>query len=142
MSIIQKKWLVKQLELAQAYDHRITYAHIPFHKFATRKQEEIIYDPELYQILIDGRVSIHLTGHHHVFYPGQNRDMSFVSVGCIGSGPRKLWGSDIRQKQSFVLLEIDKEINVRSIDATTMKEFDTSSLPEALDFGDEVLYKF
>jgi hypothetical protein len=50
---------------------------------------------------------MHLSGHHHAFYPGEKDDVLYVSQACLGGGPRKLIGDRHRSAHSFTVVDVD-----------------------------------
>jgi len=87
---------------------RVVFSHLPMWPIAQGRETQITQDPALAALFADLGVDLHLAGHHHAFYPGAARGTAFVSVACLGSGPRRLVGASETSDPGFVLLEIDE----------------------------------
>lgn len=101
------RWLDQQLAQAQAFPARIVFGHVPLYAYAFPKENEVIGDPALDELLRRHRVSAFITGHHHAYYPGRRGEVRFVSTACLGSGQRTLLGDSERSVRSYLELEID-----------------------------------
>ncbi len=131
----EKAWLHAQLDAERARRVKIVYGHLPIQPFTHGREREVLADTELESILLEGGVTLYLSGHHHAYYPGRHGALRVVSVGCLGGGPRALLGTDEPSPRSFLLIEIDGD-EVRRVDAMLAPDFDTpverASLPERL----------
>jgi len=84
----------------------VLFSHPPLWPFAQGREREFIGDPALQALLGEAHVELYLSGHHHAFYPGVKDGVAFVSQSCLGSGPRRLIGTEDKSAQSCTLLEI------------------------------------
>ena len=82
-------------------DPVVTFSHLPLWPFAIQREREIIGDPTLEKVYLDSGVVLHLSGHHHVFYPGWKDGVAYVSQACLGGGARRLIGAADRSPHSF-----------------------------------------
>ena len=82
-------------------DPIVTFSHLPLWPFAIQREREIIGDPTLEKIYLQSGVVLHLSGHHHAFYPGWKDGVAYVSQACLGGGPRRLIGDRARSPHSF-----------------------------------------
>jgi hypothetical protein len=59
-------------------------------------------------------VDLHLSGHHHAFYPGFKNGPAHVAQACPGEGPRRLIGTEATSARAFTLLDVapDRRIAV------------------------------
>jgi 3',5'-cyclic AMP phosphodiesterase CpdA len=85
----------------------VTFSHLPQWPFAVNREREIIGDHALESLYRRTGVDMHLSGHHHAFYPGEKDDVLYVSQACLGGGPRKLIGDRHRSAHSFTVVDVD-----------------------------------
>lgn len=114
---------------------RIVFSHLPLWPFAVERETEIIGDPALESLLEELDIDLHLSGHHHVFYPGYLDRFAVVSQSELGGGARRLLGSNSRSPRSITLLEVAPNGAIR-ISAFSAPDFitpvDARKLPEKL----------
>jgi 3',5'-cyclic AMP phosphodiesterase CpdA len=123
LSRAQKDWLRDLLAGPGARArHRVVFSHIPLWPFAVGRETEFLGDPELEAILQRGRVDVHLSGHHHAFYPGYKDGVRYVSQGCLGAAPRPLLGSPHPSDRSLTLIDFDADGTIR-IEALRASDF-------------------
>jgi hypothetical protein len=108
---------------------RILFSHLPLWPFATGRETEAIGDPKLERLLAELDIDLHLSGHHHAFYPGVVNGLGVVSQACLGAGPRTLIGDSGRSERAITLLEISETGEI-AVSAITGPDFD-----EPLDIG-------
>lgn len=109
----------------------VTFSHLPLWPFAQEREREIIGDPALEALYHKLGVDLHLSGHHHAFYPGWKDGVAYVSQACLGGGPRVLIGDSARSVHSFTVLEFQNG----KLDTVTAYEgpvFRTPIAPESL----------
>ncbi|WP_167853542.1 metallophosphoesterase family protein [Roseovarius aestuariivivens] len=121
---------------------RIVFSHIPLWPFAINRETEIIGDPELESLLERVEIDLHLSGHHHAFYPGFLDAFSVVSQAELGGGARRLIGTRTRAPSAITVLDImpDGAIRIsafRAPDFTTPVDID--ALPPKLVTRDRVI---
>jgi len=113
----------------------ITFSHLPLFPFAVDREREIIGDPSLEALYEDLGLALHLSGHHHAFYPGWKDGVAYVSQACLGGGPRRLLGKFDRAPHALTLLEIS-EGGAISVEARLSPDFnrplDIEALPERI----------
>ena len=85
----------------------VTFSHLPLWPFAQKREREIIGDPALEALYHDMGVDLHLSGHHHAYYPGWKDGVAYVSQACLGGGPRVLIGDSSRSGHSDSVLEFE-----------------------------------
>ncbi|MEW9922262.1 metallophosphoesterase [Marimonas sp. MJW-29] len=121
---------------------RIVFSHLPLWPFATRRETEIIGDPALEDLLTRQAVDLHLSGHHHAYYPGHLERFAVISQAELGGGSRRLIGSQIKPPRAITLLEIDDAgaIRATAFQAPDFREpVDVTRLPESLNGGARVI---
>lgn len=130
----QKRWLAALLQRQGGrYRHRVVFSHIPLWPFAQGREADYLGDAELETILQDGRVDLHLSGHHHAYYPAVKDGVRFVSQACLGAAPRALLGSAVHSERAITLLALrpDGSIGVDAYRAPDYVEtIDRRTLPE------------
>ena len=114
LSHAAKNWLRDLLgKVGPGYRHRVVFSHIPLWPFSVGRESEFLGDLELEEILQHGRVDLHLTGHHHAYYPGYKDGVRYVSQGCLGAAPRPLIGTKRIPARSIVVIDFDPTGRVR-----------------------------
>ena len=116
-------------------DTAITFSHLPLYPFAIDREKEIIGDPVLESIYHDLGVDLHLSGHHHAFWPGYKDGVAYVSQACLGGGPRALIGTREPTPHGLTVLTIsdEGEIAIEARLGPTYKQaIDLSSLPRRI----------
>jgi predicted phosphodiesterase len=134
----QRDWVSGVLDPSQRYRARIVAAHLPLVAFSHGREREVLGDVELEKLLRERHVDLVLSGHHHAFFPGFRAGLRQVSLGCLGSGPRRLLGQVERSPRSFTLLEMSAggEIAVHAlIEPRFTDGIERGALPPALQHG-------
>lgn len=106
LSAAEKAWL-RNLLLGQGrhFRHRVVFSHLHLWPFAEGRESEILGDAELESILREGGVDLHLSGHHHAYYPGFKDGVRHVSQGCLGAAPRPLLGTTGLPTRSITVID-------------------------------------
>lgn len=120
----------------------VTFSHLPLWPFAQKREREIIGDPALEALYHKLGVDLHLSGHHHAYYPGWKDGVAYVSQACLGGGPRVLIGQSARSKKSFTVLEFanGKFGSVTAyVGPDFRKQIDPESLPAQIQSKQTVL---
>ena len=84
----------------------IAFSHLPLWPFAIDRETEVIGDPALQDLFRAIDLDLHLSGHHHAFYPGWKDGTAFVGHACLGGGTRRLIGTGTRSAHAITLIEI------------------------------------
>ena len=97
--------------LARNADRRavILFSHLPIWPFAQGRETEIAGGADLAALFARAGVDVHLTGHHHAYYPGVFDGVLYVAQACLGGGPRRLVGDAARAPKAITLLAIDED---------------------------------
>ena len=120
----------------------IAFSHLPLWPFAVERETEVIGDPALHRIFQDVGLDLHLSGHHHAFYPGWKDGVAFVGQACLGGGPRHLIGSAQKSGHAMTLLEISKQegIRITALEGNDfLSELDWRALPARITFNGTTL---
>lgn len=100
----QRGWVAQQLSLGATAPVKIVFGHVPIRPFTQGRETEILGDNSLENVLTQGSATLFLSGHHHGYYPGRRGALRHVSAPCLGSGSRKLVGSNVVSPRGFILL--------------------------------------
>ncbi|MXU66464.1 metallophosphoesterase family protein [Oceanomicrobium pacificus] len=129
----EMRWL--DTALAAPARARIAFSHIPLHPFAIGREREIIGDPLLESLFQTRDLSVHLSGHHHAYFPGWKDGVGYVSQACLGGGPRPLVGTGSRSPHGFTWMEIAADGSVTTealLPPDYRRALDITTLPKAI----------
>ena len=122
----------------------VVFSHLPLWPFAQKREREIIGDPGLEDVYRKSGVVLHLSGHHHAYYPGWKDGVAYVSQACLGGGPRRLIGQSQRSERSFTHLKFGPG-GTFSVDAYKAPDFRNkiriTSLPKSIRTPEAVLHR-
>jgi 3',5'-cyclic AMP phosphodiesterase CpdA len=114
----------------------VTFSHLPLWPFAVNREKEIIGDHALESLYQRTGVDMHLSGHHHAYYPGEKDNVLYVSQACLGGGARKLIGDRQRSPHSFTVVNFDDDGDI-SLYALKEPDYrtrvDLETLPKRID---------
>ena len=114
----------------------VTFSHLPLWPFAVNREKEIIGDHALESLYQRTGVDMHLSGHHHAYYPGEKDNVLYVSQACLGGGARKLIGDRQRSPHSFTVVNFDNDGDI-SLYALKEPDYrtrvDLETLPKRID---------
>jgi 3',5'-cyclic AMP phosphodiesterase CpdA len=114
LSAAEKEWLRRLLAReGSRFRHRVVFGHVPLWPFTQGRDNEILGDVELESILREGGVDLHLSGHHHAYYPGFKDGVRYVSQACLGAGPRPLLGEKESFGRSVTVIDFDAAGTIR-----------------------------
>ncbi|MGR3661817.1 MAG: metallophosphoesterase family protein [Paracoccaceae bacterium] len=126
---------VRLEHFADGADRVVTFSHLPLWPFAQKRVNEIIGDPELEALYQRAGILMHLSGHHHAYYPGKKDGVLYISQACLGGGARKLIGDSETSLNSFTMLEFsdDGAVKVSAFRAPGFDlEIDLNTLPKQI----------
>ena len=94
---------------------------------------------ELEELWAHAGVDLYISGHHHSYFPGRTDKLRLVSMGCLGSGPRALIGTDTPSVRSILRLRLDGD-GIVELDAVRAPGFDSrierKGLPSSIGKGE------
>lgn len=130
----QVRWLREVFEANRDVRARIVFGHIPLYPVTQGREREILNDARLEALLNEFGVDLMLSGHHHGYYPGRRGSLRLVHMACLGSGPRKLVGSDARSPKGLAIVRVGPggEVSVDAFDPLTHEKVRREALPEFL----------
>ncbi len=135
---LQRQWI----ETALNSPHRkpddlcLVMGHLPLTAFSEGRARagECIADPErLAGLLRRARVDLVISGHHHAWYPSESLGMRLLSLGAMGSGPRRIIGSSVIAPPSLTILEWSRSSHLvmeTTFDLNTLQPMASARLPE------------
>ena len=133
----QRRWIEAALNSThrQPDDLCLVMGHLPLTAFSegrARAGECIANPQELAALMRRGGVDLVISGHHHAWYPSESLGLRLLSLGAMGSGPRRIIGSGVTSPPSLTLLEWSrpsKLIRETTIDLNTMQPMASDGLP-------------
>ncbi len=132
-------WIEDQLLAGADQPVKILYGHVPLYPFAQGREDEVIGDAALEDMLVAHDVTMFVSGHHHAYYPGRKGELGLVSMACLGAGPRALIGDGPTSPRSILRIEVAGDGTVEVLDAYGGAAFDEPvarrTLPASLSYG-------
>ena len=133
----QRQWIQKALNSThrQPEDLCLVMGHLPLTAFSEGRARagECISNPqELAGLLRGAGVDLVISGHHHAWYPSESMGLRLLSLGAMGSGPRRIIGSGVFSPPSLTLLEWSRPselISETTIDLNTLQPITNNDLP-------------
>lgn len=129
----QRNWLGDLS--TQGVKARIVFSHLPLWPFAQGRETQIIGDGKVARLFRDEDIDLHLSGHHHAFYPASNDGIAYVSQACLGAGPRALIGENARSTPGFTLIDISQsgKIQISAFEGRSLnRPVDLTKLPQSI----------
>lgn len=133
----QRQWLVRTLTSPQRHrtDLCLVVGHLPLTAFSQGRAHagECIRDAaSLAAELRQARVDLVISGHHHAWYPAEALGLRLLSLGAMGSGPRRLIGSDQISPPSLTLIDwagANQTIKEQTLDLNDLTPIQPTTLP-------------
>ncbi|EAR17512.1 metallophosphoesterase family protein [Synechococcus sp. W2B2] len=140
VSSAQRQWLTRTLNAPQRQqdDLCLVVGHLPLTAFSQGRARagECIHDAaSLAAELRQADVDLVISGHHHAWYPAEALGLRLLSLGAMGSGPRRLLGSSSASPASLTLLDwsaADQSISERTLNLNSFSEMQTDQLPTTI----------
>jgi len=134
----QMTWLGDQLEAGADRPAKIVFGHLPLWPFAQGREDEVIGDPALEDLLVQHDVTLFVSGHHHAYYPGRRADLRLAGTACLGSGPRALIGVGETSARAILVVDLDARGTIAALDAYAAPDFatpiDRAGLPASITY--------
>ena len=123
VSSAQRQWLSRALNAPQRHkdDLCLVVGHLPLTAFSQGRARagECIHDAEsLAAELRQAQADLVISGHHHAWYPAEALGLRLLSLGAMGSGPRRLIGSAKPAPASLTL--VDWSTSAQTVKETTL----------------------
>lgn len=108
----QMAWVRRALSTPEARRAgvRVSLGHVPLYAVAEgrdRPGEVQAEADSLRAVLERGGVALHVSGHHHAYFPGRAGGLDLLHAGALGQGARQLLASDAPPVKTVTLLELD-----------------------------------
>ena len=140
VSRAQRQWLSRTLKSSQRQknDLCLVVGHLPLTAFSQGRARagECIHDAaSLADELRQAQVDLLISGHHHAWYPAEALGLRLLSLGAMGSGPRRLIGSDRISPPSLTLIdwsETDQTTKETTLNLNDLTPMQTAMLPERI----------
>ena len=137
VSSAQRQWLSRTLKSPQRQqdDLCLVVGHLPLTAFSqgrARAGECIHNAASLAAELRQAEVDLVISGHHHAWYPAEALGLRLLSLGAMGSGPRRLIGSQTASPPSVTMLDWsseDQTVRETTLDLRSLSPISTSTLP-------------
>jgi hypothetical protein len=105
------RWAERQLAspAAQQADLRLVMGHLPLHAVSQGRDRpgEVLDQPEVLRRLLERQgVHAYISGHQHAYFPGRVGELNLLSLGAMGSGPRRLLHDQRPPVQTLTLLDL------------------------------------
>jgi acid phosphatase type 7 len=88
-------------------ENSVVFGHMPLYPFAQGREREYIGSGDLESLWREAGVDLYVSGHHHSYYPGERDGLGLVSTACLGSGPRRLIGSESDASKALLRFGLD-----------------------------------
>lgn len=137
----QEQWTWLQQVLKTPAQFKVVFGHMPLLPFAFNRTHEYLaagnsaFGHSLEKLLDTHRVDLFLSGHHHAFYPGHRKAHTrYISVPCLGSGPRALVNDSKISETGFLIFEVHPQrgIEMKAYRSRDLSRIDLNSLPRLL----------
>ncbi|MEP4149507.1 MAG: metallophosphoesterase [Halioglobus sp.] len=136
----QLAWLKNQFQPGPT----IVFGHLPLQPVSIGRENDIIQDARLEELLRSHGQAIYLSGHHHAYYPGTRAGINMVSMGNLGGNLRRLVGTRTSTGFSFTILDYNKT-GLSRISRYTGPDFTHEALntllPPAIGSGEHELHR-
>lgn len=133
-------WADRQLASPEARQAslRLVMGHLPPYGISQGRDRpgEVLHQPEALVSLMARRgVHLYVCGHHHAWYPCRAGGINILNLGAMGSGPRRLLGSQEPPIQTLTVLDLyrDRRLLVEStLELNGLQLLQTAQLPPTL----------
>ena len=130
------RWLE---DLLSRHPGAIVFGHVPIAPVAHGRVREASYDRKLLEVLRQHQ-AMFVHGHHHAYYRYTLDGVLSISAPCLGTGPRRLNGTEERSPHGLIVLKIHEDrIEDTMLGVPGFEEIAASSLPETVVWGDTTL---
>jgi hypothetical protein len=107
-------WAESQLAsgAAQRARLRLVMGHLPPYGLSQGRDRpgDVLHQPErLLQLMQRQRVHLYVSGHQHAWYPSRVGTVNLLSLGAMGSGPRRLLHGELTPVQTLTVLDLFRD---------------------------------
>jgi hypothetical protein len=120
---------------------RLVMGHLPPYGVGLGRDRpgEVLHQPEqLRQLLAATGSHLYVSGHHHAYFPGSSGGLNLLSLGAMGSGPRRRLNDPAPPQQTLTLLDLFEqrgEVVETTLALSNLGVVRPASLPRALQPG-------
>ena len=133
-------WAEAQLAsaAARAAKLRLVMGHLPPYGLSQGRDRagEVLHQPERLMGLMQRQgVHLYVSGHQHAWFPGRVGGLYLLSLGAMGSGPRRLLHSELAPVQTVTVLDLflDRQQLVETtVELNGLQLLPVVSLPQRL----------
>ncbi len=133
-------WAEAQLAspAARAARLRLVMGHLPPYALSQGRDRpgEVLHQPErLLGLMQRQGVHLYVSGHHHAWYPGRVGSLNLLSLGPMGSGPRRLLHSELPPLQTITVLDLfrgQNQLVETTVELNGLRVRATADLPPSL----------
>jgi hypothetical protein len=117
---------------------RLVMGHLPPYGVGLGRDRpgEVLHQPEqLRQLMAASGAHLYVSGHHHAYYPGVSGGLNLLSLGAMGSGPRRRLNDARPPEQTLTVLDLFEqrgEVVETTLELNSLQVVRASSLPPAL----------
>ena len=134
------RWAEAQLAGAAARQAalRLVMTHLPPYAVSQGRDRagEVLHQPEqLLQLLQRHGAQLAVSGHQHAWYPSRVGEANLLSLGAMGSGPRRLLGSSRPPQQTLTLLDLQqggRQLLETTVNLNSLQTISADQLPASL----------
>ena len=133
-------WAEAQLSSAEARAARLrlVLGHLPPYALSQGRDRpgEVLHQPGRLMAMMERQgVHLYVSGHHHAWYPGRVGAINLLSLGAIGSGPRRLLHSERAPVQTVTVLDLfrdQRQLVETTVALNGMQVLPVATLPQSL----------
>lgn len=139
----QMAWVSRALSSAEARGAgvRLSVGHVPLYAVAQGRNRpgEVQDRPDSLRAALElGDVRLHISGHHHAYYPGRRGDLELLHAGALGQGARPLLDTGAPPAQTVTLLDLFPALDslmerTFHVQGSTFMRLDAGTLPDRID---------
>jgi hypothetical protein len=136
-------WARSQLNSAEARRARLrlVMGHLPPYGVGLGRDRpgEVLNQPQQLRQLLAGTGShLYVSGHHHAYFPGSSGSLHLLSLGAMGSGPRRRLNDSSPPVQTLTVLDLFEqrgELVDTTFELNGLQVVRSTALPQALQPG-------
>jgi hypothetical protein len=134
------RWAEAQLQapIARQAALRLVMAHLPPYAVSQGRDRpgEVLQQPQrLLELLERHGAELAVSGHQHAWYPSRVGQANLLSLGAMGSGPRRLLGSNRAPQQTLTLLDLEpggRALLETTVDLNSLQALSPGQLPASV----------
>ncbi|MEO1004062.1 MAG: metallophosphoesterase [Cyanobacteria bacterium J06638_7] len=136
-------WARAQLSAApaRAARLRLVIGHLPPYAVGLGRDRagEVLNEPERLRHLLAGSPAhLYVSGHHHAYFPSSSGGLNLLSLGAMGSGPRRRLNDARAPEQTLTVLDVFEnraEVVETTIELNSLQRLRKAQLPQVIQPG-------